>query len=206
MPYLESTTDWLPAIDKQPSPEALQLASTEIEAGMDPEAQSVLHPSIPQRREPRFSDLMEREHARIAAGGAKAEGIDISRYEALDAPERGNLEEWKATVQKAYASTEYLRSREINLSLLETYGKNSWLVGNSQLEDILRSLEKDVEAAKEEQRAVEQGRKDAQDYVAGEMQSLEETWRRGVGRSIEAQAAAEGLRQQILERRRQTAS
>jgi pre-mRNA-splicing factor SPF27 len=38
------------------------------------------------------------------------------------------------------------------------------------------------------------------------MQSLENTWRQGVGRMLETQAAAEKLRLEILERKRQGAT
>ncbi|KAI7615785.1 hypothetical protein KC343_g10007, partial [Hortaea werneckii] len=118
-------------------------------------------------------------------------GIDLSRYEALDAPARGDLPAWKTTLQQAYTSAEYLRGREVNLGLLETYGKNAWLISNARLEDELKALEREVEAAKLELEAVEQGRRAMQSNVAGELQGLEETWRKGVGRMVEAQAAAE---------------
>jgi pre-mRNA-splicing factor SPF27 len=206
MPLIQSTTSALPYIDAAPSTEALAAADALVQAELGSEDQSTLHASIPAKCEPRFSTLIEAEHARIAGGQDKEGGIDMSRYEALDAPAKGDLAAWKATLQKAYASTEYLRGREINLGLLETYGKNAWLIGNSQLEDVLKYLEKDVEAVKLEQEAVEGQRKAAQSNVAGEMQSLEEGWRTGVGRMIEAQAAAERLKQEILERKRMAAS
>ncbi|KAK4539445.1 hypothetical protein LTR36_010922 [Oleoguttula mirabilis] len=178
-----------------------------IQAELPPEHATTLHSSIPAMRESSFSDLIEAEHARIGSGAIKepGTGIDLSRYEALDAPERGDTDAWRSTLQQAYTSAEYLRGREANLGLLETYGKNAWLIGNSQLEDELRSLERDVEAAKLELEAIEQARRAAQSNVAGEMHGLEETWRSGVGRMIEAQAAGERLRQEILERRRQGA-
>jgi pre-mRNA-splicing factor SPF27 len=39
--------------------------------------------------------------------------------------------------------------------------------------------------------------------VKGEIEVLERTWRTGVGRVLETEAAAAALRQQVLERRRQ---
>ena len=205
MPLIQSAADALPFVDAAPSAEALDSANALVEAELGSEDSAVLHPSIPALQQMNFSELVEAEHARLKAGQAKEDGIDLSRYEALDAASKGDLGAWKATLQKAYASAEYLHGREVNLGLLEAYGKNAWLIGNSQLEDILRSLEKEVEALKLELEAVEQARRSAQGNVAGEMQGLEEGWRKGVGRMIEAQAAAEGLRQQILERRRMAA-
>lgn len=205
MPLIQSAADALPFIDLPPSAQAITSADALIQAELATEDQSLPHPAIPEQHLHSFSDLVETEHARLAAGQPKEGGIGLSRYEALDAPAKGDLEAWKSTLQKAYASSEYLRGREINLSLLETYGKNAWLIGNSQLEEILKSLEQEVEASKVEFEAVEQARKAAQDNVLGEMRSLEDTWRKGVGRMIETQAAAEDLKQQILERKRMAA-
>ena len=208
MPLMQSSADALPYIDAQPFGEAMAVAQALIQAEMPPEHATSLHPSIPAMRKSNFSDLIEREHARIGSGVAKqpGTGIDLSRYEALDAAERGDTEAWRKTLQQAFTSAEYLRGREINLGLLEVYGKNAWLIGNSQLEDELKCVEKEVEAAKLELEAVEQARRAAQSNVAGEMQGLEEGWRKGVGRMIEAQAAGERLRQEVLERRRHGAS
>lgn len=206
MPLIQSAADALPHIDPPPSAEAIAAAHALIQADLAGEDQTVLHPSIPTYESRNFSDLVEAEHIRISSGHPKEAGIDLSRYEALDAPAKGDLAAWNTTLAKAYASLEYLHGREINLGLLETYGKNAWLIGNSQLEDILRDLEREVEGMKLELEEVEQERRQAQENVKDEMKSLEETWRKGVGRMIEAQAAAEGLKQQILERQRLGAS
>ena len=206
MPLIQDTADALPYIDPQPSDHAIDSAKGLIHAELDPESVTTLHPSIPVQREPRFSDLVEAEHARIASGQPKEGGIDLSRYEALDAPATGDLEAWRSTLQKAYASSQYLEGRNTNLSLLEVYGKNAWLVSNSALQDELKALERDVEAAKVNLEEVEQARRAAQQNVAGEMQGLDEAWRTGVGRMIEAQAAGERLRMEILKRRRRGAA
>lgn len=206
MPLIHSSTDALPYIDAPPTAEALAAANVLIQAELDAEHATTLHPSLPARREIKYSELVEAEHARIASGTPKVGGLDLSRYELLDAPPKGDLPAWKSALQQAYTSVEYLRSREINLGLLETYGKNSWLISNSRLEDELRVLEKELEAAKLEFEEVEQARRVTQGNVAGEMHGLEEGWKTGVGRMIETQAAAEGLRREILERKRHGAS
>ena len=206
MPLMQSAADALPYIDAQPSAEALRAANALVHAELDPASASQFHPAIPAQREPRFSELIDAEHARIASGLPKQRGLDLSRYELLDPPAKGDTEAWKTTLQKAYVSAEYLRGREINLGLLETYGKNAWLIGNSRLEDELRALEKELEQAKLDLEEVEQARRATQGNVAGEMQGLEQGWRTGVGRMIETQAAAERLRQEILERKRMAAA
>ena len=53
---------------------------------------------------------------------------------------------------------------------------------------------------------VERERRDKQASVQGEVESLERGWREGVGRLIEVLAAAEGVKGEILERRRMGAS
>jgi pre-mRNA-splicing factor SPF27 len=89
--------------------------------------------------------------------------------------------------------------------LLEELGKNAWLIGNSQLEAILRQLERELEELKVATESVNKSRKTAQESSRGEMIGLEETWKRAIGRSLEVEVAIEETRQQILEKRRQQA-
>lgn len=89
--------------------------------------------------------------------------------------------------------------------MLEEHGRNAWLIGNSQLEDILRDLEKELADTKEAAEEVNRQRKLAQEARQGELVSLEETWKRGVGAVLDVELASEGLRMQILEHRRQVA-
>jgi pre-mRNA-splicing factor SPF27 len=208
MPLKQYSADALQYIDQQPSAEAIAFAQAMIQAELPPEHTTTLHPSIPALREPKFSPLVEAEHSRLASGAPREAGTDVdpSRYEAPEAPNRRDTPAWKQTLQQAYTSYEYLRGREVNLSLLETYGKNAWLISLSSLEDELKALEREVEQAKLDLEGVEQARKAAQGNASSELQGLEESWRTGVGRMIEAQAAGERLRMEILERRRQAAS
>lgn len=207
MPLIQSQTDHLPYIDQAPSTEALAAANALIQAELAPESTTDIHSSIPTFREPQFSSLVDTEHAMLAEGKPRETGVDLSRYEALDAPEAGSdIAIWRATLQKAHASAEYLRGRETNLALLETYGKNAWLVGNNQLEGLLKGLEAEIEAARIELENIERERRDRQLGVQGEVESLERGWREGVGRLIEVLAAAEGLKGEILELKRKGAS
>ena len=206
MPLIQSATDALPFIDVGPSEEALAAARALIDAESSQDTPRALHPSIPDAPEPKFSLLLQAELDRLETRQENEGGIDLTRYDALDAPAKGDVQNWRETLRRAYISAEYLRWREVNLALLETYGKNAWLVGNSQLEDLLKELEREIDTAKTELERVNQARMASQGNVAAEMQNLDETWRRGVGRMIEAQAAGEGLKQEILERRRHAVS
>lgn len=86
--------------------------------------------------------------------------------------------------------------------MLEKFGKNAWLVGNSQLEDILKEIETELAETRKQHEEVETLRRTQQESVVGEIKTLEDTWKKGVGRVLETEVAAEGLKQQILERRR----
>jgi pre-mRNA-splicing factor SPF27 len=182
-------------------------------AGVDP---SNMHPALIPAASlytPAFSDFISREHARLDDDPAsKLSGIDLTRYEDLDAPENTSstsdedkpelLERWNKALKQAYTSSEYVQGRLTQLSLLEKFGKNAWLVGNSQMEHVLKGIEGELVEVRKQQEETETLRRSQQDRVAGEIKTLEETWGKGVGRVLETEVAAEGLKEQILEKRR----
>ena len=98
-----------------------------------------------------------------------------------------------------------MTGRQNNLALLEEFGKNAWLIGNSQAEDVLRALERELAERKAEIDMLAVERRNAQDGVGGEFRTLEEGWRREVGRVLETEIAAEELRREVLVRRREGA-
>jgi pre-mRNA-splicing factor SPF27 len=204
--------DSLPYIDTEPTPSerASALALIASELGTQPTDD---HPSLPPLPPQHFSPLLESELLRIS-NKEPLKAIDLTRYEAVEPPstspdsdERSpsTLLAWREALQKAYTSQSYLVGRTTNLALLEKYGKNAWLMGNAQLEDLLRSLERELAERKTEIDGVVLERKGAQEAVGGEVKGLEETWKRGVGRVLETEVAAEGVRKEILERRREGA-
>lgn len=73
------------------------------------------------------------------------------------------------------------------------------------MEDILRVLEKELAETKEAAENVNKQRKIAQEASQGELNGLQESWRRGVGAILDVELAAEDLRMKILEQRRQYA-
>lgn len=203
----------LPYIDNEPT--ALERAAAEalIAAEVSPEASTQMHASLNVLAESRLSSLMEQEIARIEAK-QPLQAIDLSRYEALEPPTTSphsdekhpeTLTIWREALAKAYTSHTYLTGRQTNLALLDQFGKNSWLVGNSQLEDILKGLERELAEKKQEIDVVVVERKNRQDNAGGEMKLLEENWKRGVGKVLETEVAAENLRREILDRRRTAA-
>ncbi|KAK1818440.1 hypothetical protein LTR12_007120 [Friedmanniomyces endolithicus] len=195
----------LPFVEPVPSAEAMAAANFLIETELPPNHATTAHPSLPTTREIRYSALIETEHTRLSSGVPRADnvGIDLTRYAPPEPPSpTASKETWTTALQQAYTSAEYLSARSVNLSLLEAYGRNAWLVGNGQLENELKGLEADVERAKLEQEAVEQARRAVQGNAEGEIRGLEEGWRSGVGRMIEVLAAGERVKGEILEKRR----
>ncbi|KAF2742350.1 hypothetical protein M011DRAFT_287899 [Sporormia fimetaria CBS 119925] len=217
MPLINETYDALPYVDATPSEPALSAAKSLIDTdirttGIDT---TQLHPAlIPAATyTPRFSSAVELEHARLLAdASSKLSAIDLTRYDELEAPPNTTptsdedrpelLAKWKQALERAYTSAEYVNGRTTQLGLLERFGKNAWLVGNAQLEDILKGIEAELALTRKEYEEVEAVRRANQERVHGEIKTLEETWKKGVGRVLEVEVAAEGLKQQILERRR----
>ncbi|KAG9237530.1 Pre-mRNA-splicing factor SPF27 [Amylocarpus encephaloides] len=205
--------DSLPYIDAEPTPQersaALALITSELPSSL---STTTSHPSLPALPPQHFTPLIEAELLRISIG-QNLTAIDTSRYESQDAPSSSpssasspeSLQKYRDALARAYTSSTYLSGRQTNLALLEQFGKNAWLVGNSQLEDVLRGLERELAETKGEIDGVVIDRKNAQESVGAEVKGLEEAWRRGVGKVLETEVAVEQLRLEILGRRRQGA-
>ncbi|RDL37946.1 uncharacterized protein BP5553_05379 [Venustampulla echinocandica] len=213
MPLVNAIHESLPYVDTEPTAAERAAAESLIAAELGTQ-DTQSHPSLPPLADKQFSAIIEAEFPRIEAK-EPLKAIDLSRYEALEPPpttpssdekDPATLDKWREALGKAYTSQAYLSGRQTNLALLEQFGKNSWLVGNSQLEDVLRAQERELAERKVEIDGVVIERKTAQEAVGAEIRGLEETWKRGVGRVLETEVAAEQLRRDILERRRQGAS
>ena len=63
----------------------------------------------------------------------------------------------------------------------------------------MRDLERELAERKTEIDLLVVERKNAQEAVSGEVNSLEQTWKRGVSRVLETEVAAEGVRRDILD-------
>lgn len=130
---------------------------------------------------------MESELERIATK-IPITAIDLSRYEASSTiSTTTDLKQARQTLQAAYTNSSYLGSRVQALELLEQFGKNAWLVGNSQLEDVLRGLEKELVETKQRTEDVNRERKGAQEGGRATMEGCERAWREGIGKVVEVQ-------------------
>ncbi|KAI1811416.1 Pre-mRNA-splicing factor SPF27 [Poronia punctata] len=194
----------LPYIDKEPTESerraAQALITTQLSSIPPPP-----HQTLEIQTKSNFSPLVESELNRISSQ-QPLKAIDLSRYEAPEnsstTPGEEENQDLETALSRAYTSHAYLGARQTNLQLLDAYGKNAWLVANWQTEGELGALERELAAAKKEIDLVNIQRTRLQDDVADELKGLEDTWRKGVGRVLETEAATETLRQQILERQR----
>jgi pre-mRNA-splicing factor SPF27 len=202
--------DSLPYIDTEPTPAERAAAQALIDAELPPSHKTTPHPSLPPPPEQHFSPYIESEILRIT-NKHPLNAIDRSRYEALEPPTTSpdsdsnspeSLVAWRAALSQAYTAHAYLTARTTNLHLLEEFGRNGWLIGNSQLEDELRALERELGERKAAIDGVVVERRGMQEGVGAEVKGLQEGWRRGVGRVLETEVAAEGIRREVLERRR----
>ncbi|KAL7930807.1 breast carcinoma amplified sequence 2 [Trichoderma chlorosporum] len=210
----------LPYIDPEPSPEALSAARALIAA-----EQATFSPSPPAAetpKEPSFSPAIAAELARVASS-APSQPLDLSRYEAQELPPppakkstrskkssattatAATVEASRRPLSNAFISSSYLSSRAQNLSLLDSHGRNAWLLANYHLQAELRSLERDLAATKRDMDLLNAARASRQNDVKAEMQGLEHNWREGVGRVLETEIAVQELREQIRQELRSRA-
>lgn len=182
------------------------------------------HALLPPPINPHFSSIIQSELDRLASASAAEnpidlsssrpaaplplQAIDLTRYEAPDlaAAAAAPREQLEPALAQAYTSMAYLHSRRQHLALLDSHGKNAWLVGNWQLEAELRAVETELADARREIDVLTVRRQRAQADVAAEVRGLDDGWRRGVGRVLEAEVAAEGLRREVREAERARAA
>ncbi|KAK4138092.1 hypothetical protein BT67DRAFT_131190 [Trichocladium antarcticum] len=214
MPSITTVHESLPYIDPDPTPTERAAAEALIAAErllVPDDPHHALLPPAPTASasaSPSASPLLlQAELARLARSPtSKLSALDLTRYEAPDPPSTTSLPLLQQSLAAAYTSQAYIAARRTHLALLDSYGKNAWLVGNQQLEGELRAVEGELAAARRAIDATTLQRKQAQDAAEPELVALEETWKRGVGRVLETEAAAEGLRREILEGRRRIAA
>jgi pre-mRNA-splicing factor SPF27 len=122
----------------------------------------------------------------------------LSRNEPLNAI---NTEQYQTpTDTKAnLIAAEYLTNRTDNLALLEAYGSNSWLIGNSTQEQSLGILETVLAQLKEEGTEVNRERKRQNLELGGKIDELGQRWRKALRGVIEVEIACAGLQEEIRE-------
>ncbi|KAH8893206.1 hypothetical protein GQ53DRAFT_745446 [Thozetella sp. PMI_491] len=206
MPSIDAIHESLPYVDPEPTPAERAAAEALIAAERQTVPDDPFHALLPPPHTAKYTPLMEAEMERAAAG-TKLAVLDLSRYSSLDPPGADAAkDELELALARAAAAQTYVAGRRAHLALLDSWGKNAWLIGNWQLEGELKSIERELAETKKLIDLVNIQRKNAQEAVGAELQGLEETWKRGVGRVLETEAAVEGLRREVLEARRGAAA
>jgi len=211
MPLIQDSHESLPYVDLHISAQARFEVDALLTEELPRDYAGTTHPLLPTFPSPKFSSLVVAEVERVAAKLPLA-AIEVSRYEAVepsatvvpDSDETNTelFEAWKTTCQNAYASSTHLHTRLQNLTLLEQFGKNAWLIGNAQLENILKAIEIELAETKQQIEQVSQARQLMQNRIKSELDGLSEVWKKGIGRLVEVQLAAEQVRRDALTRRR----
>ncbi|KAF6826751.1 bcas2 family protein [Colletotrichum plurivorum] len=204
MSALNAFHESLPYIDDEPTQVEREAAEALIRAEL---ATSSPAPA-PAYKEPSFSQLFEQELERVASK-QPLRVIDLERYQTQEPfPDSGqpstadDRERLADSLRKAYTSYAYLDARAQNLTLLDKWGKNAWLIGNWGLENELKALERDLSETKRQIDILTVARRQQQEEVAAEIKGLEENWKKGVGRTLETEIAVEQLRREVLEEMR----
>lgn len=152
------------------------------------------HPSLFKPGASRLTPVFQQELNRIATGMAGIGGIDLSRYETSeDLSPESSLESVQGALRTTYANIAYLSDRQANIALLEEYGKNSWLIGNSHLDDLQRRLDNELESVKARSEETNVARKALQEDARGELLGLTDTWKQGIDKIIQTQLATDAL-------------
>lgn len=94
---------------------------------------------------------------------------------------------------------EFLTNRTDNLSLLEKYGGNAWLVGNATQEHSLGLLEKELATVKEQGTQVNRERKAQNLALGAELDSLQRRWRKALRGIVEVEIANTLLEEEVRE-------
>lgn len=206
----------IPDIDSEPTPAERAAAEALIAMERSTIPDDPHHALLPTPLHPSFTPFIQAELDRIAAAESQQppqqptplKAIDMSRYQS--APEvdtaTATQDDLEPALNQAHTALTYLTARRQHLALLDSYGKNQWLVGNWQLEAELRAVERELAEARREIDLLTVRRQRMQGEVGGELRGLEENWRRGVGRVLETEVAAEGVRREVLEMERRRAA
>ncbi|OAP59003.1 hypothetical protein AYL99_06300 [Fonsecaea erecta] len=198
MALIWESFDSLPYIDPDITDAERQRAKASIARHLPKDYLSTPHPSLAPLPAVNFSETFRQEINRVAAGQPRQQGIDVSRYEAPDEPASDSDQATlKEVLRNAYILTTFLSDRHTNLQLLDEFGKNAWLIGNSQTEQILQVLERELTGLKTETESINRARKATQEQSKGELLTLQENWKRGIGKILEIQVATDELRRQL---------
>ncbi|QRW27316.1 Breast carcinoma amplified sequence [Rhizoctonia solani] len=185
--------DSLPYYDhdlEEPTGTLKQLVNAEITK----ELQSVQHVGDDPRLPP-LIQLFTVQKPMLAAELERVERgeplppLDMTRHQLPAPADQANAteEEWQKSLQNAKAH--WSTNAAVNLSLLQTYGANSWKVHNFLLEEDAKRVEKALEVTKEQSTEVNRARKNAQLTAGAQLTALENKWTELISRNLQISMA-----------------
>ncbi|KAG8908546.1 hypothetical protein FRB99_005906 [Tulasnella sp. 403] len=160
---------------------------------------------LPERPLFKNNPLLAAEFERVKAKLPLA-ALDTSRYK-LPAPPPDSATEadWKAAIDNAKAQLEHQRTRQVNLSLLQTYGSNAWRVHNYLTEAAAVQYEKALERLQDQVTEVNRNRKNTQTMAGNQLTSLEKRWTELISAVLQLELANVAMEGEIEELRRKDA-
>ncbi|KAH9947677.1 breast carcinoma amplified sequence 2 [Amylocystis lapponica] len=124
--------------------------------------------------------------------------LDTSRYQLPGPTEQpANEEKWKEALDNARAQLEHQRLRQINLSLLQSYGGNAWRVHNYLTEATAKNAEKALEELQNLTTEVNRDRKNFQTTIGNQLTSLETRWTELISSILQIEMANVALEGEI---------
>ncbi|KAG9014830.1 hypothetical protein FRB94_008988 [Tulasnella sp. JGI-2019a] len=101
--------------------------------------------------------------------------LDTLRYK-LPGPIDDTESAWRAALDNAKAQLEHQKTRQLNLSLLQTYGANAWRIHNYLTEAAAVQYEKALERLQDQTTELNRNRKNSQILAGNQLTSLETRW------------------------------
>ncbi|KAE9410769.1 breast carcinoma amplified sequence 2 [Gymnopus androsaceus JB14] len=169
--------DSLPYYDDDLSKFPFLKEKVEQEFARQPKPPTTLHPRVPPPYQLFTKNpLLQAELERIESH-KPFPPLDTTRHQ-LPPPSSapGTDEEWKAALDNAQVQLEHQRIRQANLTLLQTYGSNSWRVHNYLLEATAKQTEQALENLKKLTEDVNRDRKNSQTTLGSQLNTLETRW------------------------------
>jgi len=124
------------------------------------------------------------------------DALDTTRYK-LPGPSEDTEAAWKAALDNAKAQLENQKDRQLNLSLLQTYGANAWRVHNYLTEASAVQLEKALGRLREQTTEVNRSRKNSQNLAGSQLTSLETRWTELISTVLQLELANVALEGEI---------
>ncbi|KAL0950848.1 hypothetical protein HGRIS_007606 [Hohenbuehelia grisea] len=187
LPYYDNDLEQYPELKKKVEQELAR-------AGKPP---TTLHPRVPPPHKLFANNpVLQAELERVEAHQPFPQ-LDTIRHQLPGPSAPGTDEEWQAALKNAHAQLEHQKIRQVNLTLLQTYGANSWRIHNYLLESTAKQIEKAVEDLKQLTVEVNRDRKNSQTHIGNQLTALETKWTELISNVLQIEMANVALDAEI---------